>query len=204
MRSFSRRLALTAISALALLGASQPMAQTAGQPIKFIVPYPAGGATDALARMVAQKMQDSWQQSVVVENKPGAGGTIGRAAVHRDARANPVGTHQSRNHVVHPIKDDCALGHGAFVVDEKLLAVGKKLRVFGRHAKGNAQHATGPCPSHGAVLRKRQRRQTPVGAHLVSSSTQVWRTVDQRAIQIKQDGLDIGKKTHGFLRQASR
>jgi len=77
MRSFSRRLALTAISSLALLGASQPMAQTAGQPIKFIVPYPAGGATDALARMVAQKMQDSWQQSVVVENKPGAGGTIG-------------------------------------------------------------------------------------------------------------------------------
>ena len=41
------------------------------------MPYPAGGATDALARMMAQKMQESWQQNVVVENKPGAGGTIG-------------------------------------------------------------------------------------------------------------------------------
>jgi tripartite-type tricarboxylate transporter receptor subunit TctC len=64
---------------LALLGAAGAQAQTAypSQPIKFIVPYPAGGATDVLARMVAQKMQDSWQQTVVVENKPGAGGTIG-------------------------------------------------------------------------------------------------------------------------------
>lgn len=77
MRPFTRRLALTAISSLTLLGAGHAMAQTAGQPIKFIVPYPAGGATDVLARMVAQKMQDNWQQPVVVENKPGAGGTIG-------------------------------------------------------------------------------------------------------------------------------
>jgi tripartite-type tricarboxylate transporter receptor subunit TctC len=71
-------MALATLS-LALLGAAGAQAQTAypSQPIKFIVPYPAGGATDVLARMVAQKMQDSWQQTVVVENKPGAGGTIG-------------------------------------------------------------------------------------------------------------------------------
>jgi tripartite-type tricarboxylate transporter receptor subunit TctC len=62
-----------------VLGVSATHAQAhyPSQPIKFIVPYPAGGATDALARMVAQKLQDSWQQTVVVENKPGAGGTIG-------------------------------------------------------------------------------------------------------------------------------
>jgi tripartite-type tricarboxylate transporter receptor subunit TctC len=76
MKTFTRRLALATLS-LALWGAGPAMAQTPGQTIKFIVPYPAGGATDALARMVAQKMQDNWQQSVVVENKPGAGGTIG-------------------------------------------------------------------------------------------------------------------------------
>jgi tripartite-type tricarboxylate transporter receptor subunit TctC len=76
---FTRRAALATLSSLALLGAGAAHAQAVypSQPIKFIVPYPAGGATDALARMVAQKMQDSWQQSVVVENKPGAGGTIG-------------------------------------------------------------------------------------------------------------------------------
>jgi tripartite-type tricarboxylate transporter receptor subunit TctC len=66
-----------------LLGAGAAQAQTAypTQPIKFIVPYPAGGATDVLARMVAQKMQESWQQTVIVENKPGAGGTIGNNQV---------------------------------------------------------------------------------------------------------------------------
>jgi tripartite-type tricarboxylate transporter receptor subunit TctC len=64
-------------------GSTLAQAQTAypSQPIKFIVPYPAGGTTDVLARMVAQKMQESWQQTVVVENKPGAGGTIGNNLV---------------------------------------------------------------------------------------------------------------------------
>jgi tripartite-type tricarboxylate transporter receptor subunit TctC len=78
-KTFTRRAALATLSSLALLGAGAAHAQAVypSQPIKFIVPYPAGGATDALARMVAQKMQDNWQQSVVVENKPGAGGTIG-------------------------------------------------------------------------------------------------------------------------------
>ncbi len=79
MRKFLRRLALTSLTSMALLIPSLGKAQTGypSQSIKFIVPYPAGGATDALARMVAQKMQENWQQSVVVENRPGAGGTIG-------------------------------------------------------------------------------------------------------------------------------
>jgi len=79
MRNFLHRLALTSLTSMALLIPSLGKAQTGypSQSIKFIVPYPAGGATDALARMVAQKMQENWQQSVVVENRPGAGGTIG-------------------------------------------------------------------------------------------------------------------------------
>ncbi len=89
MRSLTRRFALTAFSTLALLGAgAQAQTTYPSQTIKFIVPYPAGGATDALARMVAQKVQDNWQQPVVVENKPGAGGTIGANQV---AKATPDG-----------------------------------------------------------------------------------------------------------------
>jgi tripartite-type tricarboxylate transporter receptor subunit TctC len=78
-------MALATLSSLALMGAGSTLAQAQtaypSQPIKFIVPYPAGGTTDVLARMVAQKMQESWQQTVVVENKPGAGGTIGNNLV---------------------------------------------------------------------------------------------------------------------------
>lgn len=83
----SRRTVLAAAAAFCAMPA---MAQTAfpSQTIKIIVPYPAGGATDILARMMAQKLQDAWNNPVVVENKPGAGGTIGNNVV---AKAAPDG-----------------------------------------------------------------------------------------------------------------
>lgn len=51
------------------------------RPIKIIVPWPAGGATDNVARVVSQKLAPVLKQSVVVENRPGATGTIGTQAV---------------------------------------------------------------------------------------------------------------------------
>ena len=56
--------------------------------ITLIVPYPPGGGVDAMARVVAQKLSDAFHQSVIVDNRPGAGGTIGTRAV---ARAAPDG-----------------------------------------------------------------------------------------------------------------
>ena len=58
------------------------------KPVRLIVPYPAGGATDMMARLVAQKLTDSLKQQVVVDNKPGAGGNIG---VEMVAKAPPDG-----------------------------------------------------------------------------------------------------------------
>jgi tripartite-type tricarboxylate transporter receptor subunit TctC len=84
MKTFlTRRACMTAVALGALTAAMPAMAQSAfpSQPIKMIVPYPAGGATDALGRMMAQKLGEAWNTSVVVENKPGAGGTIGNNAV---------------------------------------------------------------------------------------------------------------------------
>jgi tripartite-type tricarboxylate transporter receptor subunit TctC len=79
MRSFFIRHALAA--ALALFAAGGAAAQDASaypsQPLRIIVPYPPGGATDTLARIVATKLQESWRQTVIVDNKPGASGTIG-------------------------------------------------------------------------------------------------------------------------------
>ena len=56
--------------------------------ITFVVPYPAGGATDVTARMLANKLSDAWKQPVIVENKPGAGGIVGNDFV---AKAAPDG-----------------------------------------------------------------------------------------------------------------
>ncbi len=55
------------------------------KPIRFIVPYAAGGATDAMARVYAQKFQEAWGQPVVVENRAGAGGNIGAEVVAKSA-----------------------------------------------------------------------------------------------------------------------
>lgn len=58
------------------------------KPIRFVVPFAAGGATDVMARVFGQKFSESWGQPVVVDNRPGAGGNIGSEAV---AKAAPDG-----------------------------------------------------------------------------------------------------------------
>ncbi|MEO7150774.1 MAG: tripartite tricarboxylate transporter substrate binding protein [Burkholderiaceae bacterium] len=58
------------------------------KPIRFIVPVPPGGAADVMSRMVAEHLQTKWGQTVVVENKPGAGSSLGMDAV---AKATPDG-----------------------------------------------------------------------------------------------------------------
>jgi tripartite-type tricarboxylate transporter receptor subunit TctC len=58
------------------------------KPVKIVVPFAAGGATDVVARLLAQKLTDVWGQSIVVENKLGAGGNIGADSV---AKAAPDG-----------------------------------------------------------------------------------------------------------------
>ena len=76
-----RRALLAGIAALPWgLAGAQP---APSGPIRIVVPYPAGGATDALARLIAQDLQAAWGTSVVVENKPGASGNIGAQQVVR-------------------------------------------------------------------------------------------------------------------------
>jgi tripartite-type tricarboxylate transporter receptor subunit TctC len=55
------------------------------RPVRIIVPFPPGGATDVMARVIAQKLSESWGQQAVVDNKPGASGTIGSDLVAKAA-----------------------------------------------------------------------------------------------------------------------
>jgi tripartite-type tricarboxylate transporter receptor subunit TctC len=62
---------------LCIVAAGIAPAQEIKGPIKIVVPYPAGGGSDVSARLIADKLKDSLGQTVIVENKPGAGGRIG-------------------------------------------------------------------------------------------------------------------------------
>lgn len=88
-RMHRRTFTAAALAALALpSGPTRAQAAYPSQPLKFIVPYPAGGATDTLARALALKLQEAWGQTVLVDNRPGAAGTIGNNLV---AKAPPDG-----------------------------------------------------------------------------------------------------------------
>lgn len=84
LRRAARALALATLA----LGAAAPALSQAqsypDRPIKLVVPWPPGGATDALGRMLAQRLTERLGQTVIVDNKAGAGGNIGTASFVRE------------------------------------------------------------------------------------------------------------------------
>ncbi len=92
-QSKTRRNALAICAALlvALLplhaGAQSPSSYPS-KPVRLVVPFPPGGPLDVIGRLIAQKLTEAWGQSVVVDNRPGAGGNIGADAV---AKSPPDG-----------------------------------------------------------------------------------------------------------------
>src|SRR5256885_14445435 len=87
MKAISRRAALILCASMIVSGAARADNYPA-HPVKIVVPFPAGGSNDIIARILAQKLSERTGQQFVVENRGGAGGNIGAEAV---AKSNPDG-----------------------------------------------------------------------------------------------------------------
>ena len=87
MRSIARGFAGVAVL---LVFAAAAIAQEAypSRAVSIVVPFPPGGGADILARVLGQKLSETWRQPVLVENKPGAAGVVGANGV---ARSEPDG-----------------------------------------------------------------------------------------------------------------
>jgi len=77
------RILARAMLALGMAAAGGAMAAYPEKPVTLVVPYPAGGATDVIARMVADQLPAKWGQQVIVTNRPGAGTTVAAENVSR-------------------------------------------------------------------------------------------------------------------------
>lgn len=88
MRLESTCLSKSFLVLLLALAAPFAAAEYPDRAIRIVVPFAAGGGTDVMARMFGQKLSETWKVPVVIDNRPGAGGTIGSTSV---ARAAPDG-----------------------------------------------------------------------------------------------------------------
>ncbi|HVG05509.1 MAG TPA: tripartite tricarboxylate transporter substrate binding protein [Burkholderiaceae bacterium] len=100
-----RQSLLQAVAAAALLLTGAADAQTSAypdKPIRFVVPYPPGGGTDVIARIVQDRLRATLGQSIVIENRGGAGGSIGTEAVARSAPDGYTVLFTLSSHTINP------------------------------------------------------------------------------------------------------
>ncbi len=101
--NFTRRATLAAVTCLTILVPFAVHAQAwPSKPIRVIVPFPAGSTTDIIARAIADKMGASLGQTLVIDNRAGASGTIGQAAVAQAAPDGYTIMVHSSSHTVSP------------------------------------------------------------------------------------------------------
>src|SRR5690606_14044546 len=106
MITWTRVFAVT-LGILGVLGAPQAAEiKFPTRPVSIIVPFPPGGATDALTRLIADKLSQRWNQTVLVENRPGGNTIIGTEAV---ANSQPDGHTLgvvTLSHIINPLLTD--------------------------------------------------------------------------------------------------
>src|SRR5215468_43254 len=146
-------------SALASRGRAQ---EWPSRPVRLVVPYPAGGGADAIARIVSGRLAETWRQQIVIENRGGAGGNIASELVARSAPDGYTlylaGEFQATNPYLYPrlnydpVADFAPV---ALVVQFPIAVVvpntspARSLAEFIAHAKANPGKLTMASPGHG-------------------------------------------------------
>ena len=88
--------------ALAIASSAEAQAKFPSKPVRIVVPFPAGGTVDVAARIVSQRLGDLLGQSVIIDNRPGANGTIGGSVVAKSAPDGHTLFAVSSTHVINP------------------------------------------------------------------------------------------------------
>jgi len=97
-RAFALMLAALAIAAQGIQAQEWPV-----KPVRFIVPYPPGGGTDVIARIVQQRMSEGLRQPIVIENRGGAGGAVGTEAAAKAAPDGYTFLFTLSSHTINPL-----------------------------------------------------------------------------------------------------
>lgn len=171
--TLSRRRLMAAVPAAAVAGLSSGIAVPAfaqdnwpAKPVRLIVPFPPGGGTDILSRLIATQLAEATKWTVVPDNRAGAGGTIGIAEA---ARAQPTGYDlvmgQKDNMVVapwlykklsyDPVKDFVAVAHVAYtpvVIVTRTESKFKTLKDVVEAAKAAPDSVTYGSPGNGTTI----------------------------------------------------
>jgi len=140
-RSWLARALLLGLGA-AVLGQAPNASAYPSRPIRFVVPFTPGSASDILARTVGERLAAAWGQPVLVENRPGAGGTIGTGLV---AKAEPDGhtlAVVSAGHVVNPVLYP-NLGYDTLRDFSGVIPLGSLPSVLAKQKPGFLNYATG-------------------------------------------------------------
>lgn len=137
------RKTITLLAGLTLLSASALVAAAGypDKPIKLIVPYAPGGTTDLVARIVASKLGEVLGQSVVVLNKPGAGGALGSSYAAKEApdgytlvmaveSSHAVNPNVRKESMYHPIKDFAPISNLANVLGVLDVSSSSEIKTF--------------------------------------------------------------------------
>ncbi|GAA5235327.1 tripartite tricarboxylate transporter substrate binding protein [Verticiella sediminum] len=102
MNTWLRIAASLGLSALCMLPLSARAQGFPDRPVRLVVPFPAGGTTDILARLLANALGEEWKQPVVIENKPGASGTIFSEQLARTPADGHTLMVTATHHVINP------------------------------------------------------------------------------------------------------